>query len=88
VADVELVKQVAVAIRRLQRGEIVAVRFMGLAVADAERRTLVRELVEDHRPLLGSDVVLRNLPRGDLELVRVGRDGRVLEIDLNLIPSG
>ena len=80
---VDLVKTVVTALERLRRREIQGVRFTGLAGAVPERQTLMRALIEDQRPGLDHDVVVRALPQNDgFELTRASVQGDVIEIDV------
>ncbi len=73
----------AAALTRLQRRKIKGVRFVGLARAEPERQMLMRGLIEDQRPGLDPDVVVRALPADDgFELIRASVLGGVIEIDV------
>jgi hypothetical protein len=81
--DVDLVKRVATALARLRLGDISRVRLVGLDSAAPERRTLVINLVDDYRAVLGTDVAVIGLPLGDgFELVSASGQGEMIEIDV------
>jgi len=87
--DVDLVKRVATALARLRLGDVSRVRLVGLDSAAPERRTLVSNLVEDCRAVLGSDVAVLGLPFGDgFELVSASGQGEIVEIDVLDVESG
>jgi hypothetical protein len=82
-ANIDLVKTTASALSRLRRGDIWRLRLVGLAEVDPERRSLVSNLVEDYRAVLGSAVVVLELPFGEgFEFVCASGEGETLEIDV------
>jgi len=81
--NTDLFKKVVIAIARLGKGEVAAVRVVGLSAGNDEEAALVRTLIEDHRPFLEPDVVIRRLDAGDcIELRRTDAQGDVIEFDI------
>jgi hypothetical protein len=83
VANVDLVKTAASGFARLRSGDISRLRLVGFGDADPERRLLVFNLVEDYRVVLGSAVVVLDLPLGEgFEFVCSSGRGQTVEIDV------
>jgi hypothetical protein len=86
VANVDLVKRAVSEFAHLRRGDISRLRLVGLADADLERRSLVFNLVEDYRAVLGSAVVVLELPFGEgFEFVCASGRGETVEIDVRSV---
>jgi hypothetical protein len=83
VANLDLVKAAASEFALLRRGDTSRLRLVGLSDADPERRSLVFNLVEDYRRILGSAFVVLELPFGEgFEFVCVSGEGETVELDL------
>lgn len=83
VPNVDLVKATAFGLARLRSREISRLRLVGLSNADPERRSLVLNLVEDYRAVLGSGFVVLHLPFGEgFEFVSESGHGETVEIDI------